>query len=175
MGVMTAAQPGAARYLAAKDANGGGNTIFERLFLDNPQAGNYTLTFNAKGFLPPLQVIVEGRTSMRLAATAEPNPGEVQAPVTLFCRLEGGADLQLHSATARIVNEGGEPGGKLSFSRDPGQALKASWTPLQPGNYRVLITGYLDPNLKRFLSTRLDLRVQPKQAVELKLEIPVPK
>ena len=175
MGTMSPDQPGAARYLAAKDKNGAGKTIFDRLFIDRPQAGNYTLTFRSKGFLPPMQVIVEGRTKLRLAATADPNPGEVGLPVAIFCRLEGDPAARLVNAQVRIVDDKGQSEGEnLVFTPDANQVLKTSWTPGQPGSYRLLVRGFLDADKKRYLSTRLALRVQPKQAVELGIEIPTP-
>lgn len=178
MGTMTPEQPGAARYLAARDKNGAsdGRIIFERLFLDQPQAGNYTLTFRSKGFLPSMQVIIEGRTKVRLAATADPNPGEVSLPVTIFCRLEGDTGVSLHGAQVRIIDEKGQSEGEnLAFTADPNHVLNATWIPSRPGNYRAIVKGFLNAEKKRYISTRLGLKVQPKQAVELKLEIPVPK
>lgn len=176
MGTITADQPGAARYLAAKDQNGQGKPVFERLFLDQPKPGDYTLNFRTSSFLPPMQVVVEGRTSLRLAVTAEPDPAEVNLPVTFYCRVDSGPGTQLYSAQGCLVDEQGHSvASSLSFSSGQDQNLQASWVPVRPGQYRLFVRGYLNSGQTRYLTSRYLLRVQPQQAVHLQIEIPVPK
>ncbi len=176
VGKISASNPGAARYLRARDRNGQGDTIFERIFLDQPPSGQYTLTLTTGRFLPPLKVIVEGRTHLRLVVVAQPNPAEVNMPVNLYCRLEGTTPGQLETAKANIVNEKGDRATEgIVFSPETGKVLRASWVPPAIGSYRMHVTGYLDAEKTRYLHTQYDLYVQPRQAVKLRVRIPGPK
>lgn len=175
MGNITAAQPGPARYLAAKDHNGQGHPVFERLFLDQPRAGDYTLSFRTSSFLPPMQLIVEGRTNARLAVIAEPDPAEVNVPVNFYCRVSGDLGTQLNSAHGRLVDEKGTSvTPSLNFSLGPDQNLHASWMPSQPGLYRLFVRGFFNPEKTHYLTTCYQFRVKPQQAVNLQIKIPVP-
>jgi hypothetical protein len=167
---------GAARLAEARDENGKGKTIFERIFLNDPQSGHYTLSFESTNFLPPMQVIVEGRTDLRLAVQTEPLSGEVGAPVRFYCRVTGKDANKLQSASGLILNENGEHVEKnLIFESGSGQALSASWIPFKPGLYRMNLTGYLDQKKTNYLNTSYSFEVKPKQAIELRLVIPVRK
>ena len=169
-------QPGKARLAEARDKNGKGKTIFERIFLNDPQNGHYTLSFESANLLPPMQVIVEGRTDLRLEIQTEPLSGEVGAPVRFYCRVTGKDANKLQSASGLILNENGEHVEKsLIFEPGSGQALSASWIPFEPGLYRMNLTGYLDQEKTNYLNTSYSFEVKPKQAIELKIVIPVRK
>ena len=167
-------QTGQARLVRARSENGDGGVIFDRVFLDEPDNGHYTLSFESTSFLPPMQVIIEGRTDLRLAVQSEPQPGEVGIPIKFFCRLAGKGTTTLHGASANIINEKGEYVQQdLAFSSASGKVLRASWTPSKAGDYRMNIRGYLDSEGKRYLHTRFPFLVQPQQAIELRVRIPV--
>ncbi|MFH1930174.1 MAG: vWA domain-containing protein [Pseudomonadota bacterium] len=173
-GTITRDKPKYARYAKASDKNGKGKMIFERIFMDNPTQGHYTLEMVSSRFIPPTQVIIEGRTDLRLAVVADPNPAEVSQPVSIYCRLEGSGAGRLESAEAYILDAKGESVVRgLSFLPDTGQALNATWTPETYGQYVINIKGYIDSDHKRYLNTRYPLTVEPRQPIKLHIQIPV--
>ncbi len=166
--------PNGARYAAARDRNGDGKIIYERIFLDNPAPGHYKLMFSSPKFIPPLRVIVEGRTDLRLAITASPLPAEVGIPVTFFCRTVGTTSLNLTSAEGALLNENGlYAKQKLLFSPKSQNVVSSRWVPRTSGRYRLRLKAYLDKEKNRYLSGEYSILVRPKQAVKLYIEIPV--
>ena len=173
-GTITSDKPKHVRYAKVCDQNGKGKMIFERIFMDNPTRGQYTLELVSNRFIPPTQVIIEGRTDLRLAVVADPIPAEASQPVSIYCRLEGSGAGRLESAEAYILDAKGESVvRRLSFLADTGQALTATWTPENYGQYVINIKGYLDSDRKRYLNTRYPLTVEPRQPVKLHIQIPV--
>jgi hypothetical protein len=129
-GVINNKQVGDARYMVAKDKNGEGRRIFERIFLDRPLKGDYSFTVKSGSFLEPMCVIVEGRTKARIIVKAEPDPAEVGLPVDVFCRIEGSSDISLSNAKASIINELGQEVAQIEhFTLGPDEILNAAWTP----------------------------------------------
>ena len=107
-GRFSAASPGSGRYLQSRKNNGRGDPLFERIFLDAPPGGRYQLDFVTSRFLPPITVVVEGRTHLKVTVSSKPTPAEAGSPVQLYCGLEGGAAPGLQGAKARILNDRGD-------------------------------------------------------------------
>jgi hypothetical protein len=171
---ITPKNTGPARCIQARDENGAGRPIFERIFLNDPPTGNYRLHFESKTFLPLMQVVVEGRTGLRLTMKSDPQPGRVGEPITFFCRITGENTTTLQGATGSILNESGKyVKENIMFSAASGDALQALWTPFEPGAYRLHVKGFLDREQNRYLNTRYPFQVKPRQAIELQVTIPV--
>jgi hypothetical protein len=161
-------------YLAARDRNGDGELIFERVFLNNPLTGDYSLSVESSRFLEPFRVIIEGRTKARIIIRAEPDPAEAGLPVDLFTTLEDD-EISLSDAKVNIVNESGMVVATIDdFSPGKDKILKADWVPQEPGLYKMKITGYIDPQKEKYLGAQRQLIVKPKQAVNLRVIIPTP-
>jgi hypothetical protein len=171
---ITPQNTGPARWVQAKDENGAGRPIFERIFLNDPPMGNYQLHFESKTFLPLMKVVVEGRTDLRLTLKSDPQPGRVGEPITFYCRITGEKLIPLQKATGSILNESGKyVKENVIFSAASGDALQASWTPFEPGTYRLHVKGFLDLEQNRYLNSRYSFQVKPQQPIELQVTIPV--
>uniref|UniRef100_A0A832A4T9 VWA domain-containing protein n=1 Tax=Desulfacinum infernum TaxID=35837 RepID=A0A832A4T9_9BACT len=166
-------QPGSARYAAAKDKNGKGDVIFERLFLDAPPLGTYRIDFESKGFLPGIKVIVDARTDWTLSVQTRPDPGEVGVPVEIFCGLTGARSQGLKSGQVEIVDPKGMPVGEpLVLQEAQNGVVQGRWTPSTAGTHLLKVVGYLDPDRTRSLAAKHLVHVKPRQAVSLRLLVP---
>lgn len=171
---ITRQNTGPARWVQAKDENGAGRPIFERIFLNDPPMGHYRLHFESKTFLPLMKVVVEGRTDLRLTLKSDPQPGRVGEPITFYCRITGEKLIPLQKAIGSILNESGKyVKENVIFSAASGDALQASWTPFEPGTYRLHVKGFLDREQNRYLNSRYSFQVKPQQSIELQVTIPV--
>jgi hypothetical protein len=178
-GTMTRDNPGAAHYLGARDRDGQGNLVFERFFFDRPASGTWKLSIASGSgtvLLPPLDIIVEGQTELRLRVDA--NPQQVQ---------EGASTVFLTSATGTtglayplVAAEGelrGPQGviGTLAFAASAtAGGMRSEWAPGAgaTGEYWVLVRGFFDPDKQQWLSGRTSFTVIPPEPITLRIDIP---
>ncbi len=172
-GTFTPQTPNGARYSMARHRHGEGKLIFERFFLDEPPKGSYRLDFQSSAFLPAMDVIVEGRTDLRLTVDARPQPSEVGVPTEIFCGLIDSRGFGLKSGNVSIVDPSGVPlATPLDLRPSDNGTLTTRWTPSAPGSYLLKVVGYLNEARTRYLTARYVLRVHPPQAVQLRVVIP---
>jgi len=173
---------GSKPYARALDHNNDprkGTLVYERFAIPSPAPGEWEISVTDTGGrpLPPLDLLVDARTSLRLRLTLQPEVQSGAGRVEIAAQVVGsdGQPLPFRAATGRIATPGGQKT-PLSFSPpSAGKVARASFpvagTP-PFGAYRVWVTAYLGSGKLPYLQGQGGFESQPEVPAELRMEIP---
>jgi len=166
------------RYLNARDRDGTGGAVFERFFLDNVAKGTWRVAIKSRRatrVLPRFELLIEGRTNLKLAVEANPSEIQVPGPVELRAVL---SDPEGHpSAIARATGEVRDRTGQvlpLSFKVEAGGVAVARLDlPPQPlGDYLAAVRAFIRPDDPSGVGGRTHFLAKPLEPVQLSVVIP---
>ncbi len=166
------------RYLGARDHSGKGSLVFERFFLDNVTKGTWRVELKSRRktkVLPPFELLVEGRTRLKLVIEA--NPPEVQVPGNVELRAMLNDPEGRPAPIARAKGEIRDHEGNMipvNFTVDAGGvAVGRVELPDRPlGDYLVTVQAFLQANTPQGVRGRTSFLAKPAEPIELSVVIP---